>query len=231
MNTCLRPITSRRQPAKCPKKQRGVVLLFAMIALLVMLIGSVALMRSFNASMFSAGNIAFKRDMQSQSERAVDTALSMFRAGGTLNSAAGRAANNSASNYSAVMLAVNLQGIPKVLGTDAFVDPDTGATVGVVTNDISPSGQAVTIRYVIDRQCSVVGDESALGAASCKLAANPVPAGTSTSNLQGADRASLCATCTSASPQGVIYRLSIKVAGPRGTQSFFQSTFTVPSST
>jgi type IV pilus assembly protein PilX len=213
-----------------PKKQRGVVLLFTMIALLVMLIGCVALMRSFNASMFTAGNISFKRDMQSQSDRAVDAALNMFRSGGVLNLAATRAASVSSSNYSAVMLAVNEQGIPKVLGTDAFDDPDTGATVGVVANDISPIGQAVTIRYVIDRQCSAAGNELALGAASCQLAGNPVPAGTSTSNLQGADRASLCATCVSAVPQGVIYRLSIKVTGPRGTQSFFQSTFTVPSS-
>jgi hypothetical protein len=30
-------------------------------------------------------------------------------------------------------------------------------------------------------------------------------------------------------PQSVVFRLSILVTGPRNTQSFFQSTFSVPS--
>ena len=91
----------------------------------------------------------------------------------------------------------------------------------------------VTIRYVVDRLCATVGDEGALGASTCRQADNPVPAGTSLSNLQGAER-SLGSTGggggKSAIPQSVLYRLSIKVSGPRNTQSFFQSTFAAPSS-
>ena len=54
------------------QRQRGVVLLFSLIALVIMLIVAVALVRSFNNSLFTAGNIGFKRDMQNQSEAAVD---------------------------------------------------------------------------------------------------------------------------------------------------------------
>src|SRR3979490_1993343 len=93
-----------------PTRQRGVVLLFSLIALVIMLIAAVALMRSFNSSLFTAGNIAFKRDMQNQSERAVDTVLTAFRTG-ALNTSTGRAASDSTQNYSAVMLASNAQGI------------------------------------------------------------------------------------------------------------------------
>jgi type IV pilus assembly protein PilX len=212
-----------------PSRQRGVVLLFSLIALGIMLIVAVALVRSFNSSLFTAGNIGFKRDLQNQSERAVDKVLTEFRSGGNLASPTARQSTNTAYNYSARMLSVNPQGIPKVLGTSGFTDPDTSIVVGVVGNDI-PLGTYGSVRYVVDRLCATTGDETSLGAGVCRLADNPVPVGTSLSNLQGADRAPLCPTCASAAPQGVVYRLSIKVTGPRNTQSFFQSTFTVPSS-
>jgi len=221
-------LSRARRPAA--SRQRGVVLLFSLIALGIMLIVAVALVRSFNSSLFTAGNIGFKRDLQNQSERAVDKVLTEFKSGGNLASPAARQATNTAYNYSARMLSVNPQGIPKVLGTSGFTDPDTSTVVGVVGNDIEPTGMNVKIRYVVDRLCATAGDETSLGAGVCRLADNPVPVGTSLSNLQGADRAPLCPTCASAAPQGVVYRLSIKVTGPRNTQSFFQSTFTVPSS-
>ena len=52
---------AHRSPAT-RRAQRGAVLLFALIALVVLLIGTVALMRSMNTSLFTAGNFGFKRD-------------------------------------------------------------------------------------------------------------------------------------------------------------------------
>ena len=206
-------------------RQRGVVLLFSLIALGIMLIVAVALVRSFNSSLFTAGNIGFKRDLQNQSERAVNVVLNEFRSNGNLASPAARGSNNPAYNYSATMLPVNAQGIP-----DALQNNTTFSAVGSTGKDIPVTDMKVTVRYVVDRLCATTGDETSLGAGVCRLADNPVPVGTILSNLQGADRAPLCPTCSSAAPQGVVYRLSIKVTGPRNTQSFFQSTFTVPSS-
>ncbi len=42
-------------------RQRGVVLIFTLIALLILTIGAVALMRSMNTALFGAGNLAFRR--------------------------------------------------------------------------------------------------------------------------------------------------------------------------
>ena len=224
-------LSNCRCPSHPGKSQRGVVLLFSLIALVIMLIAAAAMVRSFNSSLFTAGNIGFKRDLQNQSERAVVKALAAVKTG-ALNTPTARASNSTANNYSATILPVNTKGIPTALETNSAF-----TAVGVSTNDItatnepSLAGQEVTIRYVIDRMCSVTGNESSLGAGSCMLADNPTPAGTSSSNQLGADRAPLCATCASAAPQGVVYRLSVLVTGPRKTQSFFQSTFTVPSST
>lgn len=215
-----------RQP-RSSARQRGVVLLFSLIALVVLLIAAVALMRSFNTSMFMSGNIAFKRDLQNQGERAIDRVMNEFRAGGALNTAAARSANRAASNYSATALAVNLQGIPNALQSDA----NFGA-VGVTGNDITPANeatlanQAVSIRYVVDRMCSVTGDERAVSA-NCLLVSEPCPAGGSSSDPVNPCRNS--SGGAGAASQGVVYRLSVRVQGPRNTQAFFQSTFTVPS--
>lgn len=217
-NPSIRKFSVRRTASR----QRGVVLLFSLIALAIMLIVAVALVRSFNSSLFTAGNIGFKRDMQNQSELAVAEVLNEFRSGGNLASPTARGVSNTLYNYSATMLPVNLHGIPDAL--------QAGNYATFATKEITVSAQKVGIRYVVDRLCATTGDETSLGASVCRVADNPVPAGTSLSNLQGADRAPLCPTCQPAVPSGIVYRLSIVVNGPRNTQSFFQSTFTVPSS-
>lgn len=214
----------RRPPIRSTKRQRGVVLLFALIALVIMLIAAVAMVRSFQSSLFAAGNVGFKRDMRNQSELAVSTALGYFRPTGALNSTTSRANFNATYNYNAQMLPSDTGGIPNDL-----VLSDSAFNQKYSAGDLTSLDGSVTIRYVIDRLCSATGDEKILGSTSCMLASNPTPAGGSVLNLQSADKAPLCPTCSSAAPQGVVYRLSIKVTGPRNTQSFFQSTFTVPS--
>ena len=205
-------------------RQRGVVLLFALIALVIMLIAAVAMVRSFNSSLYTAGNIGFKRDLQNQSEKAFAQAFAQFQTGGTLGDATKRSADQSGSNYSATALATDSAGIPTVLQGSAM-----GAW-GTATNDISPPDQAVQIRYVIDRLCNTAGAEDLLaGSGKCMLADDPSALGTGLGGIQSAGGASLCPTCKSAIPKGVVYRLSVKVTGPRGTQSFFQSTFSIPS--
>ena len=203
--------------------QRGVVLLYSLIALAIMLIAAVAVIRYFQSSLFTAGNIAFKRDMQNQSERAVDVVLKLFNTG-ALSKPASRANNLLTSNYSASMLAVNAQGIPNLLG-----DNTAFTTAGYTNaNDITVAGQAITIRYVVDRLCSSAGDPSEV---TCIVADNPAPAGTSSSNLQGPDRildGGASGTPTPTGSKTFVYRLSIRVNGPRNTQAFFQSTFATP---
>jgi type IV pilus assembly protein PilX len=202
-------------------RQRGVVLLFSLIALAIMLIVAVALVRSFNNSLFTAGNIGFKRDLQNQSEVAVATVLPLFRAGGALATPAQRANNAAARNYSASILPTNAEGIPDVLNSSTFSSSWTAGDLA--------GGTGVTVRYVIDRLCAISGDETTIGAsANCRLADYAVPSGSGLDNLRSADKT--VNGSAGAAPQGVLYRVSIKVLGPRNTQSFFQSTFTAPSS-
>ena len=220
-----------RLPSGSASRQRGVVLLFSLVALVVLLIAAVALMRSFNTSMFMSGNIAFKRDLQNQGERAIDHALTLFRAGGVLDNDAARKADRQDSNYSATILPANVQGIPADLVLD-----DVAFAAKWTAPDIDPPDhpdQGVKIRYVIDRMSSAAGSCQSLGPTVCVMAGNTAPAGGSSSQLQNATRSVVPVAGGPAGRKGVflgtpVYRLSMRVIGPRDTQAFFQSTFTAP---
>jgi type IV pilus assembly protein PilX len=217
-----------RPRIQLPARQRGVVLLFSLIALGIMLIASVALVRSFQSSLFNAGNIAFKRDLQNQSDRALQAAMAPFAAsGGVLGTTTARSSNNGTYNYSAVMLPTDNKGIP-----NAFtLDDSSFNALGYAkqSNDITPPdlNDSVKIRYLVDRLCSTVGDEKTLGPSNCVIG-NQQPS----DGISSTDQFNAAFTIngkSGVSPQSVVYRLTIRVTGPRNTQSFFQSTFTVPS--
>jgi Tfp pilus assembly protein PilX len=186
---------------------QGVVLLFTLLAMVIMLIGAVALTRSFNSSMFMMGNLAFKRDLVNQAERAVAVVVADLETG-VLSNLADRADHVPARNYRAQRLPTNAQGIPTaLLNTAEFT------AVGMASNDIPVAGQGVTLRYVIDRLCSDIGAETVLGTAGCAVGPTPDARGGSASDPVVATQ----------QPQ-VLYRISVRVDGPRSTQAFFQTT-------
>lgn len=197
--------------------QRGAVLIISLIVLVVMLISAAALMRSFDISLTTAGNLAFKRDLAQQSEQAAETILARFRAGGALVGDTARGLNDLALNYSATVLPSNPQGIPNVLlaADTALPAPWTGASID--------AGDGITLLYVVDRLCvtSGAGTETP---DNCSVADASLQPGGSSSDWQRAERASV-GGARGAVAQPVIYRLTIRADGPRNTQSFFQTTF------
>jgi len=72
-------LMSRGIPVR-PSRERGVVLIFTLIILLILTIGAVALLRSMNTSLFSAGNLAFRRDLTNQGEQRWPTCSLSFKA-------------------------------------------------------------------------------------------------------------------------------------------------------
>ncbi len=197
-------------------RQHGVVMLFGLIALAIMLIGTAAMVRSMNTSMFNAGNLGFKRDMGNQMERAISLVTDALRSG-SLSSDATRQANLTASNYRATLLPSNDQGIPNALLSDSVF---TG--IASSANDISVPAQAITVRYVVDRMCTNLG---AADASHCVMATDPVANGGGSRGSGGAEFNTPGGA--GAVTQRVVYRLSVRVTGPRDTQAFFQSTMTL----
>lgn len=187
-----------------PVHERGVVLLFCLIVLVILMVGSVAVVRSMNASQFAAGNLAFRRDLVNQGEQAIDTVLAKFRTGGALASAT--TADLPAANYKASTLATNAQGVPT-----ALLDDEAFAAVGQSANDLSGATSDVKIRYLIDRLCTASGTAVSSGCVQSTSAPTGGTAG---------------ATAPLKAPTATVYRLSIRVTGPRDTQVFLQSSFT-----
>ena len=72
----------------------------------------------------------------------------------------------------------------------------------------------VKIRYVIDRLCNAAGGANS---PHC-VQSSALPTGGSTPNL----------TSALLPPSATVYRVSVRVSGPRQTQAFLQTTFTKP---
>lgn len=198
-------------PIACvlPARQRGVVLVFSLIILLILAIGAVALLRSMNSSLLSAGNLAFHRDLVNQGEQAVANVMAEFKSGGAPLSGL-TTADNINANYKATSLPVNAQGVPNVL----LGNVATFGTVGAPANDIAGATPDVVVRYVIDRLC--VAGTVVASIASCVQSTGLPTGGTANRNTAVTP------------PSATVYRLSVRITGPRNTQAFLQTTFTAP---
>ena len=197
--------------SKLPRRQRGVIMVVALITLVVLMIGAVAMIRSMDAALTTAGSYGFKRDMANQGTRALVQVQTLMKTGALATDAA-RGANNTALNYSATILPTTPEGIPTALLTDTAF-----ASVGVAGNDLDNGATGgITVRYVIDRLCSAPGAPSD---STCMVGSTPVSkAGSGSQSTPPSAEFFIV-------PQAV-YRLTIKVTGPRNAQAFYQSTFT-----
>lgn len=192
------------------RKQSGVVLFITLIALVILLLSSIALLRSTDTALLISGNLAVKRDLTNQAERAIQVAVARLDAGGSLAAEASRGADAAASNYSATALASNSQGVPNVLF-------DTDAAFASAFSAAQPAGiNGLSYRYVIDRMCPENGPSNVQHCVSGKTTAD---AGGNARNPPTNGGQGQPTT-----PGKVVYRVSVRVTDARQTQSFVQTT-------
>jgi hypothetical protein len=185
-----------------------------LIALVVLLLGGVALMRSSDTSSALAGQLGFRRDLKNQGERAMTMAINVLKSG-DLSEASSRLASLASANYSAKQLESNDNGIPKILlkSDSDFVAAGYKINIDDADSSAGNATSGVKARYVIDRLC-LAADTTA--DASC---------GKTNVVLQnnGQDKNAQQMSMAFRSTSLVIYRITVRVDGPRGTQAFFQS--------
>ncbi|SEL27109.1 hypothetical protein SAMN05216359_10728 [Roseateles sp. YR242] len=206
--------TATMQPSP-PHRERGVIMVIALITLAIMMIGAVAAMRSMNASLVNAGNLGFKRDMANQAERAIRAAMSALN-----TSSADLTASQTALNYSAAMLPTSVESIPTALLGTA---PSTVGGYGVASNVIDLSTSTATasstsaaaavplnlkLYYVVDRLCQSAGEMSS---DTCLTSSSLTQGGKKVGGLTEESKP--------------VYRVTVRVDGPRDAQSFYQATF------
>jgi type IV pilus assembly protein PilX len=201
-------------------RQRGVVLIFALLVLLIMAIGAVAILRSVNSSLLSSGNLAFHRDLVNQAEQAVSSVMTEFKTTGLPLGGGPTTTNTTASlpaaNYSATTLPSNAQGVPLALLDNAAFALVATPGLAPAGNDIAGRTSDVTIRYIIDRLCTATPPTVIATSTTCVQSTGLPTGGTANRNTAVAP------------PSATVYRISVRVDGPRNTQAFLQTTFTKP---
>ncbi len=197
-----------------PGRERGVVLMIALIVLVMMTLAGIAMIRSADTSSLIAGNIAFQQSATITSDQGVEVASAELTASAV------------AMRSGAALLPYDLD------GTAYIGNPVAGATAGYISNGMAPAlfapaaGQTWetfwqatlvgnnlvktlpqdpttgnTVAYVIHRLCTTIGSVTAAGM-SCLT----------TKTLEN----TLYRT-------HAYYRVTVRTAGPRGTVSFVQA--------
>ncbi|WP_049764497.1 pilus assembly PilX family protein [Methylotenera mobilis] len=188
-------------------KQRGVVLFFALMALVVMSLAAVALIRSVDTNTLIAGNLAFKQSATASADTGVETAIKWLDANQTalLN-------NDSVNN--------GYYASPQDDAKTRFTTGSSLATGTGISAGKDSSGN--TISYVVERMCvaGTVLPSTGLYKAKekCLLGATSTSPGSQTTKEYGTAGGQL-----SSSGDVPMYRVTVRVTGPRNTLSFTQA--------
>ncbi|MDE2310579.1 MAG: hypothetical protein KGL01_07105 [Betaproteobacteria bacterium] len=131
-------------------RQRGVVLFFALIALVVMSLAAVALIRSVDTSTMIAGNLAFKQAATNSGDAGIEAAIAWLAATETAN-----AAKNVLTDATHTFNITNLAATP---GYHSSADPALNLTADATWNGtnnvvVGTDGSGNTISYIIQRMC------------------------------------------------------------------------------
>ena len=187
----------RNPPPNMAGRQRGAVLLIALVILVVMTLSALALIRSVNMTNLIAGNLAFRESALLSSERSTETALTWLA-----SADAATLYDVSASNgYQAVR-----------------ADPATGqswdafwiATLAAqsVTGTVDIAGN--TVSYAIQRLCDATDSPQTVNCAKSP-----------STNVGGSQSGGSSIFLGSGSQ--VYYRITTRVAGPRNTTAYTQT--------
>lgn len=209
-------------PIGRPAHQRGVVLMIALIVLVVMTIGALALVRSVDTTNLIAGNLAFQqaatRAAEAGTEDAIRTVLEslvptalyvddLTRAYVASTPASGNPASWDA--YWRTTINPNPVSIPVAAKTCV----DRTCTLPTVIPPGAAGGAGYTVSYTIQRLCQTSGDP--------KLVTTGCASGTRKIPLEGED-------IRPNAPQFLqltqyYYRITTRVVGPRNTTSYIQT--------
>jgi type IV pilus assembly protein PilX len=185
------------QRSGATRRQRGVVLFIALIALVAMSLAGLALIRSVGSGLLVAGNLGFKRNATSAADYGIEAGRKWF------------------TDQTASATPIDLNNPSPTLGYYAdwaSFDPATATwadsnSVKVPDADIP---QAVNeVRYVIHRMCSRIGAA--------------VPEECATARGLGGSSTKVGAKTPLSAAGSVYYRVTARVVGTKGTVSLVQT--------
>ncbi len=185
------------RPSIAPSRQRGVVLFVALIILIAMTLGGIALMRSVDTTNLIAGNMSFHQSATLAGEKSTEDA---FLAGKILSpgTTAATLNNTGTAGY-----------------FPARADPATGASWDTYWNstlstnkiELPTDAAGNTVAYVIHRLCDAAGDPLTVN---CAKPPNTGGGSNSAGSLSFPN-------------DQVYYRITTRIQGPRNTVAYIQT--------
>jgi hypothetical protein len=201
---------SVRRLLRAHRRQDGVVLFVALIVMVVMTLGAIALIRSMDTTNLAVGNLAFRQSSILPANIAVETAAAALfpdaNRGGPM--VADLKADDASQNYFATYRYNaagwdNKSGVPRPLQTKAAAR----ALSVQLTDD---AGNEIT--YVVERMCA---DGKGAGAANLTWCDMMPPKQAPGTTVNDPELIQL--------PPTPFYRVTVRVDGPKNTTSFVQA--------
>lgn len=194
-------ILAAPQPA-C-RRQRGVVMLLALIVLIAMSLTGIALFRSVDSGVLVVGNLSMQKSATRSGDSGTEAAITWL---GNNSSGATLYTDNTGAGY----VANGLLEVPS--SSQTWADYWTVLTATHTPATLATDGAGNQVSYLIQRLCQFSGAPNA-GGTNCVFAPSTTGAGSS----KGAGVIALSVSNV------VYYRITAKISGPRNTTSYVQA--------
>ena len=200
------PVSMRVAPAARPARERGIVVFFALIAMVLLSLAAVALMRSVHTNTLVVGNLAFRQAAVSLSTAAVEKAVyDLFPPTRTI---ADPTNHDVARNYYAFRQGgEDANGVPVAL-QGANPPPAYPGGAQVVTDAATGN----TVRYVIERMCTAASLGKPAAPNECEMIPPKQPYAKEAQQKKGIPL-----------PKIPYYRMTVRVDGPGNSVAFSQA--------
>lgn len=193
-------------------RQQGVVLFIALIVLVAMSLAGIAMMRSVTTGALIANNLAFKQSATLSADAGIEAARTwLMNNSGVLNWD-----NPSVTGGSAYF------GNWALPDTQFAEDPSKSSFNWSNAVTVGTDGAGNTVQYVIQRLCPLSGANPGTDptAQQC-ISVSTSGGGSAASGTKGAAGYGGYALTV---PANAVYRVTVRVSGPRNTTSYVQAT-------
>ncbi|WP_299798532.1 hypothetical protein [Ramlibacter sp.] len=184
------------------------MLLIALVVLVAIMIGGVAMMRSVDSATLVAGNLAFQQAATNSADQGIEQAIAMLQMKAGTN-----ALNTDDSSWGYFATMKSDQSPDSSTNWQAFWDRNLAANA----RDAGIDQAGNHIYFVVHRECSAA---QAPGTTGQSCVASPL-ATSSGGNSEEVGEIAL------QSASQVYYRITVRVSGPRRTESYVQSHVTM----
>ena len=202
-------LRANRRIGALPKRQRGIVVFVALIAVVLMSLAAVGLMRSVHTSTLVVGNIAFRQAAQQMAAAAVEKAIyDMFAPTATIADLTNHDVPR--NYYASVQPGQDAMGVPLALQGDLTAYPPPAQLI----RDNANPAIAMTARYIIERMCDddALGKEAQTELKDCEMIP-PKQSPAKEANIQKGI----------ALPKIPFFRMTVRVDGPGNSVAFSQA--------